>query len=57
MEEEEFSIMTSLDPTHWLAACAEGFDLYTDHKTFIFIFDPMSILPDLSQRSMKKVLR
>ena len=42
---------------HWLLAIPEGFDLFTDHNNLVFIFDPLAILPDLSQTAVKKVLR
>lgn len=49
--------MTTLDRTHWIAATPDGFDLYTDHNKLIFLFDPLSVVPDLSATSTRKVLR
>lgn len=48
--------MATLDRMHWILATPCGFDLFTDHNNLIFIFDPLSIVPDLSQSSLKKVL-
>ena len=42
---------------HWIAATPSGFDLYTDHNNLIFLFDPLSVVPDLSQTTLRKVLR
>lgn len=40
-----------------MVATPAGFDLYTDHNNLIFIFDPLSLMPDLSLSSVRKVLR
>ena len=42
---------------HWIVANPDGFDLYTDHNNLIFLFDPLSVVPDLSATSLLKVLR
>lgn len=42
---------------HWLVATPDGFDIYTDHHNIIFIPHPLSQMPNLSQISIKKVLR
>lgn len=57
LEKEAFAVLATLDRMHWLAASPAGFDLFTDHNNLIFLFDPLSIVPDLSQTSMRKVLR
>ena len=57
LEKEAFAILATLERMHWLVATSAGFDLYTDHNNLIFIFDPLSIIPDLSQPSVRKVLR
>lgn len=57
LEKEAFAILASLERMHWLAATPSGFDLYTDHNNLIFIFDPLSLMPDLSQTAVRKVLR
>lgn len=41
---------------HWLVAIAEGFPLLTSHDHLAFIFDPLGIVTDLSQTSIRKVL-
>ena len=57
IEKESFAIIASVKRLHWLLAPPEGFDIYTDHNNLIFIFDPLHVLPDLFQSSVKKVLR
>lgn len=49
--------MATVDRMHWLATTVDGFDLCTDHNTLVFISDPLSVLPDLSQHALGKVLR
>lgn len=57
LEKEAYAAVASLERMHWLAATPAGFDLYTDHNNLIFLFDPLSVVPDLSQTSLRKVLR
>lgn len=42
---------------HWLKAKSDGFELFTDHSNFIFLFDLLSVVTDLSQTTQRKVLR
>lgn len=57
LEKEAFAVMNTLDKMHWVVCTTEGFDLYTDHNNLIFLFDPLAVVPDLSQTSLRKVLR
>lgn len=57
LEKEAFAILASLHRMHWLVATPEGFDICTDNHNIIFIFDPLSLMPHLSQSSIKKVMR
>lgn len=57
MEKEAFSIMATIERMHWIASCPEGFDLFTDHNNLIFIFNPLTLVSDLSQSSIKKLIR
>ena len=57
IEKEAFSVMATIERMHWLASSPAGFDLFTDHNNLIFIFDPLSLSPDLSQTSIRKVVR
>lgn len=57
IEKEAYAIIDSLERMHWLAAGAPGFDLFTDHKKLVLIFDPLSIVPDLSQTAIRKLIR
>ena len=50
-------MLASLERMHWLAATSEGLDLFTEHNNLIFLFDPLAVVPDLSQTSLRKVLR
>ena len=57
LEKEAFAVMNTLDRMHWLVSTIEGFDLFTDHNNLVFLFDPLAVVPDLSQTSLRKVLR
>lgn len=57
LENDAFAVLTTLCRMHWLAATPAGFDLHTDHNNLIFIFDPLSVVPDMTQTSVRKVLR
>eukprot|EP00171_Calliarthron_tuberculosum_P004016 IDg4016t1 len=49
--------MATVKRMHWILATSDGFDLFTDHHRLIFLFDPLAVVPDLSQTSLRKVLR
>lgn len=49
--------MASIELSHWLASCANGFDLFTDHNNLIFIFNPLAIMSDIGQATTRKLLR
>lgn len=57
LEKEVWAVVATLTRLHWLVSTPDVFDLFTDHNKIIFIFDPLSILPDLSTSSVGKVLR
>ena len=57
LEKEASAIMSTIERMHWLLATPDGFDLHTDHHNLIFIFDPTAVANDLSQSSLRKVLR
>ena len=57
LEKEAYAVLTTLERMHWIVANPDGFDLYTDHDNLIFLFDPLSVVPDLSATSLRKVLR
>ena len=57
LEKEAYAVLTTLDRMHWIVATTDGFDLYTDHNNLIFLFDPLSVVPDLSATTLRKVLR
>lgn len=57
MEKEVFSLMDTIERMHWIVSDPTGFDIYTDHNNLLFIFDSISIQPDLSLASVRKVLQ
>lgn len=57
LEKEALAVMASTECSHWLASCADGFDLLNDYNNLIFIFDPLVVQPDIGQATMRKVLR
>lgn len=56
IEKEAYAIMATIERMHWLPASSRGFDLYTDHN-LVFLFDPTSVVADLSQTTFRKFLR
>lgn len=57
LEKEAFAVLKILDRMHWLVTSPEGFDLYTDYSNLIFLSDPLSVVADMSQTTLRKVLR
>lgn len=57
LEKEACAVLASAQRSHWLAACPAGFDLFTDHDNLIFLFDPVAVMSDIGQGSLRKVLR
>lgn len=57
LEKEAVVCMATIERSHWIVSCTEGFYLSTDYKTLIFIFEPLSIITDLGQAAMRKVLQ
>lgn len=57
LEKEAYAVLATLERMHSLVTTPDGFDLYTDHNNLIFLFDPLTVVPDLSQTSLRKVLR
>lgn len=57
IEKEAYAVLASVERSHWLTACPAGFDLFTDHKNLVFLFDPTALMPDISQGTLRKVLR
>lgn len=56
LDKEAFSAMVTLNRMHSFVATSGGVDQFTDHNNLIFIFDPLSVVPDLSQTSVHRVL-
>lgn len=57
LEKESFIIIATFERMHWMASCPKGFDLCTDNSNLIFIVVPISVVPDPSQFSLRKVIR
>lgn len=57
IEKEAYAIMAITERMHWLLASERGFDLYTGHNNLVLLFDPTSVVADLSQTALQKVLR
>lgn len=57
LEKKGYAVLVTITRYRWLNATPEGFDLFADHNNLVFILDPLSNVPDLSESSAKKVLR
>lgn len=57
LEKEAYAVLDSIERSNWLESAEDGFDLFTDHNNLIFIFDPLSLHPDVGLSSLGKVLR
>lgn len=57
LEMEAYVVLTTIYRVNWIVATPTGFDLYTDHNNFIFLFDPLSVASDMSATSLRKFLR
>lgn len=57
IEKEAYATMATVERMNWLLATTDGFDLFTDHKNLIFLFDPLAVVTDMSQTTLRKVLR
>lgn len=49
--------MAATERIHWMLATPGALYLFTDPLIPISLFDPLSIMPDLSQSSVRKLLR
>ena len=55
-KKEAYVIISSCHRMHWLRGNPAEFNLYTDYKNLISIFDPTRYLPDLFASSVRTVL-
>lgn len=46
--------MASIERLHLLASIPECFHFYTDHNNIVFLFDPLALVSDLMQSSLRK---
>lgn len=56
LKKETCYVMKTLDKIHWLVADPQGFDLYTEYNSLIYIFDPTTVVTDSSQTTIRKVV-
>lgn len=49
--------MVTIDRMPFILAAPDWFDLFTDHQNLIFLFDPLAVVFDLSQTSLRKLFR
>lgn len=49
--------MVTVRRIHWLIATNDGLNPFTDHRNLIFHFDPLAVVTNLSQTTLRKVLR
>lgn len=56
-EKEAFCVMAPIECIRWLASISDCFNLFTYHNNLVFPFDPLSLVPDLSQAALRKVIR
>lgn len=47
-KKEAYAIMETVERMHRLLATADGFDLDTDHRNLIFLFDPFAVVQEFS---------
>lgn len=57
LEKEAYDFLGSITRVNWLATCADGFDLYNDHKNLIIVFNPISLQPYIGEVALHKVMR
>lgn len=57
LEKEPYTVLVALKGNYWLLETPEGFDLFTDQNNLIFISDPLSVVPKLSQTGIWNFLR
>eukprot|EP00180_Rhodochaete_pulchella_P001789 Plantae.Rhodophyta-Rhodochaete_pulchella.ctg26871.p1 GENE.Plantae.Rhodophyta-Rhodochaete_pulchella.ctg26871~~Plantae.Rhodophyta-Rhodochaete_pulchella.ctg26871.p1 ORF type:complete len:224 (-),score=7.69 Plantae.Rhodophyta-Rhodochaete_pulchella.ctg26871:173-844(-) len=57
LEKGAYTIMATIERMNWILATADGLDLYNDYHDLVFLFDLLAVVHDLSQTSLRKVLR
>lgn len=56
LEKEALAMLATTERLHRLLATPDGPDLFTDHQNFIFLLDPLAVVPNLSQTSLRKAV-
>lgn len=54
---DDYAFLATLDRSHLLLAPFGGSDPFSDYKNLIFLFNPMSLIADVSQGELSKGLR
>lgn len=49
---KSFAYLATLDRMHWIVPTPNYSDLYTDINSLVFLFDPLSVVPELGQTSL-----
>lgn len=57
LQKGSFEVLYTLERLYWLVIHPEGFKHFKDHNNLIFLFDPKSIVPDMSQTTLRRLLR
>lgn len=52
---EVFSLIAAINKLHCILACPISYDLFTDHNILLYLFDPLTFVPDLTKVTMRKV--
>lgn len=48
-EKEAFAVLSKTEHPHWMALCADGFDLHNNHNNLIFIFNCLAVRSNLGK--------
>lgn len=57
MEKKSRFIIVTAERMHWLLASSPDIDFSTDHNNLILLFDPTAVVADMSETTLRKVLR
>lgn len=57
MEDEGYASFPTIEKMHWALSNSDGLYIFTDENNPVFLFDNLSVVPDLLQPSLSKALR
>lgn len=55
-KKESFAVLNTLERIYLLVKNPDGLDLFMYHKNLFFLFDPMAVVLDMVQATLRKVL-